>query len=182
MQLLYWPVGPTTASSNVTMTNSTAPRNSTRLVTATYDGTVLTSPSVYISFATVYAENACNTTVGTPRTGSILGMNPADLSSALGNYHAISTLADTSGTTALSMVALPFDFSDLNWPYNPYAWEEQPRCNEFIAEICPVIMKGSYDPVLVVPSQVRNLDPAWASCALDWQGMSRFVVTRSFVR
>ncbi|KAK5137772.1 hypothetical protein LTR08_007344 [Meristemomyces frigidus] len=179
VQLLYWPVSKTTASliltasRNVTaytanITALTTPRSSDMAI---YQGTTLHSPSVYISFATIYAEDNCNQTVGAQHTGSIIGLHPTDLSSALGNYHALITLETASSTTVLSMYPASFDLADLNWPYNPYGWEEQLRCRDYIAMTCPVIVSGEYRPIIVVPSAIRSLDRAWATCALDWQGL-----------
>lgn len=180
VQLLYFPISTGTPVATVNGGATTAigingtqtkAANASQLVTAVYDGTTLTSPSVYISFATAYAENDCNTTIGTPHTGSIIGLNPDELSSALGNFHALSTINTASGTTALSMDPFPFNLGDLNWPYAPFAWDEQPRCQAFIANTCTVVVSGALNPVIVVPSKVRDFDPAWATCGLDWQGL-----------
>lgn len=64
VQLLYWPVSTSTAA-NGTVANATATPTATEPATLVYEGYTLTSPSVYISFATVYALNDCNSTVGT---------------------------------------------------------------------------------------------------------------------
>jgi hypothetical protein len=47
--------------------------------------------------------------------------------------------------------------------YDGEAYDMQPQCNDYIiiAQSCRIIKSGSYNPVLVVPTQVRNLDPAW---------------------
>lgn len=72
------------------------------------------------------------------------------------------------------MAAAPFNLANLNWPYNPFAYLNQPSCNTLgglgYDWNCGVIQEGSYNPVLVVPTQVRSMDPAWASCAVDWEG------------
>ncbi|KAK4502052.1 hypothetical protein PRZ48_007863 [Zasmidium cellare] len=144
--------------------------------TAVYEGYTLVSPSVYISFETAYAMNDCNSTIGQAHTGSIIGLDPADLSSAVGNQHYLS-YSPASGTVSAvySMAAAPFNLNNLDWPYNPWAYLNQPSCNtrgglnyDFD---CHVILEDGYFPVLVVPDEIRNMDPAWASCALDWEGL-----------
>jgi hypothetical protein len=37
--------------------------------------------------------------------------------------------------------------------------------------LCSVVMPGGYQPVMVMPPQMRNLDPAWESCAFDQYGL-----------
>jgi hypothetical protein len=117
VQLLYWPVSTTpTLPSNVTTPMATS---KVEPVVAVYEGVTITSPSVAISFATAYAVNDCNSTVGKAHTGSILPLAPGDLSSALGNYHDyIGNYRPGSGTASEinSMNAAPFNYADLNWP------------------------------------------------------------------
>jgi len=102
-----------------------------------------------------------------------MALDATDLSSALGNYHARVTddalLAE--GKTAVSLFAEPFNLPDLDWPYPAWAWAQQERCNDFIENICPIILSGQYNPVLAVPTQIRSLDPAWATCAVDLGGL-----------
>ena len=114
VQLLYWPETTTPPlPSNATVT--TAPV--TEPAVAVVDGVNITSPSVGISFATAFALNDCNTTVGQPHTGSILVLAPSDVSSALANYNDLIYSPGSGTASALnSMVEEQFNFANLNWP------------------------------------------------------------------
>ncbi|KAK3648352.1 hypothetical protein LTR56_007469 [Elasticomyces elasticus] len=175
VQLLYFPV----TTDTLALPNATTVFNVTRTSlfpaasTTVFHDKTLTSPSVYISFATVYAVNDCGSTVGRAHTGSILALDIDDLSSADGNTHA--RVTDTSllaqGVTRVSLYAMPFKLANLNWPYAPWAWAQQAQCNAGIAQICPIILSGQYNPVLAVPTQIRILDPLWSTCAMDLVGL-----------
>lgn len=62
-----------------------------------------------------------------------------------------------------------FVYEDLQWPYDAGAYERQRKCG--IYGRCPLITKGGYFPALMVPSQLRQLDPAWATCVAEMGGL-----------
>ncbi|KAK4954572.1 hypothetical protein LTR10_008005 [Elasticomyces elasticus] len=173
VQLLYWPAK-ATATANGTFANSTASPTITGMVTATARGITMVSPSVYISFETVYAVNNLGETIGKPRTADIMAFNPEEISSVQGGDRRSAT--DQYGSEYLSYWGdSPFNYADITWPVPATAYLQQPRCFQVSQDGsdtggCPIIL-DDYNPVLVVPGAVRGLDPAWASCALDWQGL-----------
>lgn len=64
VQLLYWPISATTSAANGSIANTTLSPTVAEGSTTVYEGYTLVSPSVYISFATAYALNDCNSTIG----------------------------------------------------------------------------------------------------------------------
>lgn len=87
MDLLYWPVATTSLH---TLNGST----STEIIPLTgnpdvireveFEGTTLTSPTVYISFQTAFALDDCTQPVGRNHTGSLLPMQADQVSSIHG--------------------------------------------------------------------------------------------------
>ncbi|KAK4501401.1 hypothetical protein PRZ48_007210 [Zasmidium cellare] len=171
VRLLYFPVSRTTAEESPT-TNApvTAPRASPR--TAIYGNTTLTSPSVYISFHTAYAMNACGTQIGQRYPGAILALNPNSLSSInmiWGTMYS-SQAADPFASGSPYLIASSFNLADMQWPVPASAYMAQPKCQDGPFGRCSVIL-DDYNPLLEVPVEVRAMDPAWKSCELDWQGL-----------
>ncbi|TKA29587.1 hypothetical protein B0A50_03600 [Salinomyces thailandicus] len=148
-------------------------RKTTGLVTAEYGNVTLTSPSVYISFHTAYANNECGEQVGQRYPGAILSLNPGDLSSVYGLYGTMySTVSDPLFPVAVTtpyLKAAPFTLADLNWPVPASAYMNQPKF-AIGGEIFSVVF-DDYNPVLAVPPQIRGMDTAWKSCVLDWEGL-----------
>ncbi|GAB1737175.1 hypothetical protein NU219Hw_g857t1 [Hortaea werneckii] len=133
----------------------------------------LTSPSVYISFYTAYAHNECGSQVGKRYPGAILPLNPDELSSVYGLYGTLySTLSDPLfpvPVTSAYLKAASFNLADLNWPVPVSAYQNQPKF-KLGGEIFSVVF-DDYRPVLAVPPQIREMDPAWKTCELDWEGL-----------
>ncbi|KAI7622500.1 hypothetical protein KC343_g2724 [Hortaea werneckii] len=197
VQLLYFPVSrtssPASASSSVSASsgkilgnagwNGTASATGnpgsvmtsapTKPETAMYENITLTSPSVYISFHTAYANNECGSQVGKRYPGAILPLNPDELSSVYGLYGTLySTLSDPLfpvPVTSAYLKAASFNLADLNWPVPVSAYQNQPKF-KLGGEIFSVVF-DDYRPVLAVPPQIREMDPAWKTCELDWEGL-----------
>lgn len=148
VQLLYWPPSNSSLSSNGTNSTSTitAPP-----VVATTLGLTLTSPSVYISFNTIYATNDCSY-VGHNHTGSVIAMRPQDVSSVVGFP---------------AYIYEPLNYSNLAigevLPLGIY--------EDACIELCQTIVVDEYEPYLSVPSAIRSLDPAWATCLTNLYGL-----------
>ncbi|KAK3673479.1 hypothetical protein LTR78_006713 [Recurvomyces mirabilis] len=136
-------------------------------VTAVYKNMTLTSPTVYIDFQTAYATDDCGNAVGKAYPGAVVGVDPQSLYSMLGDWDFAVQTVDNGARTTTFYPSAKFDFHDLNGLPPVSAYIEQPSC---IAYGCYSIWSSLYRPVLVLPSQVRNLDPAWKSCGLDWHG------------
>lgn len=147
VQLFYWPVSTVSGYSNLTVT-----LNATEPVTAVVNGTTFTSPTIYLSYDQVSAMNDCKQTVGKLHPGALLSLNQ----NAISSIRSIHQPANT------------FNFADLNKPYSPdvilqMCWPEP-------SEYCYVGIDDIYNPRLVVPEEIRVLDPAWKDCAPDWLG------------
>lgn len=179
-QLLYWPVPTSTSQSSGSYANTTTAAPS--LVSAVVDGVTITSPSVAISFQAAWAVNDCGQYVGKNETGSIIVLDPGDVSTAIGaggdpvyDVPPGSTLTltgshYTSTVTGLFQLGNAVNYADYNWPYPLSAWLNQPRCNIGGCGGEPII-SGQLRPQLLVPSQIRQLDTLWQTCALDWVGL-----------
>ncbi|KAI6862564.1 hypothetical protein KC338_g6186 [Hortaea werneckii] len=135
-------------------------------VTAIYRNMTLTSPTVYIEFKTAYATDACGYTVGNQHPGAIIGVDPKSLYSVYAKLDYFVDTLDHGGGTTTFYQSNPFNFHDLSGLAPGPAYEAQPSCWD---NGCNTIF-NDYHPVLVLPSQVRDLDPAFASCGLDWRG------------
>ncbi|GAB7329923.1 hypothetical protein MBLNU13_g01628t1 [Cladosporium sp. NU13] len=124
----------------------------------------LTSPSVYISFQTAYALNDCGQTVGKAMPGALLPMDPQSLFTMRAGLDYFEVSSGSIRTTFYQSAS--FDYNDFNGPVPASAYTHQPSC---LASGCYTIYPD-YHPQLALPPQVRSMDPAWASCALDWRG------------
>lgn len=68
----------------------------------------------------------------------------------------------------LKYVPVPLNYDDLQGIVPIQVYEEQESCA--VGNGCPTIYPG-YKPTLVVPPQIRSLDPAWKSCIMDFHGL-----------
>ncbi|KAI7155956.1 hypothetical protein KC349_g6593 [Hortaea werneckii] len=161
VELLYW-ADMATASlrRNATSTASAEPS------TALYKNTTLTSPTVYIDFQTAYATNNCGQTVGGTYPGAIVGVDPHSLYSVLGSRDYFVKSLDEGYGSSTFYKSTKFNFEDLSGLVPWGAYKEQPSC---VANGCYTVFRD-YHPVLALPSTVRDMDKAWASCGLDWRG------------
>ena len=164
VQLIYWPEATTTANASAAQSV---------MVTAFAFNTTFTSPTIYISYATLYASDSCSA-VGTTYYSTII---------PLANSNQLSSLWQTfpfpvyyTGPSSAS-----FNFTDLYYTPVPNSiYDRQPRCAAFTYDLpesdwigtppsCP--RNIPYKPFLVVPPEiVRSIDPAWQSCSLDIRG------------
>ncbi|KAK4960355.1 hypothetical protein LTR10_003250 [Elasticomyces elasticus] len=147
-----------------------------------FDGTTLYHNRAYISLSTVYAQDQCGT-VGTPRLGSILTL----ASSQIFSYDK-QLIPEVCGDYGYS-----FNFANLlpNLPYSAFHdWPgtDKPGCStpasgfplpgDFVdgtavlyGGLCSTIIDEMYFPTLVVPTEIRTLDPAWATCGNALEGL-----------
>ncbi|KAK5113080.1 hypothetical protein LTR62_003659 [Meristemomyces frigidus] len=186
VQLLYWPAATATAveDGSTTLrrtTNSTITTGGIR--TMLYGNTTLTSPTIYISYDTLYASNSCSR-VGRAFKNTIVPVSSASLSSlayqALGDW-AVRPGQWGNGDLPYQYVAMPFNFTDLTEPVPDSVFNQLPWCqrelrgwknagnNESAFECTP--RDAPYKPLIAVPLEVRNLDPTWASCTAWYGGL-----------
>ncbi|KAI9700943.1 MAG: hypothetical protein M1820_006588 [Bogoriella megaspora] len=181
VQLIYWP--PATAAARNQTNTSLTPRAASGLVVASTLGTVLTSPTVYISLADVHAADSCSV-VGRTHSHTILPLTATDqLSSIWAQYQ--------GGLSTAS-----FNFDDLNTPIAESVYTRQPWCAQWTSSqssedlnfgacngtvafwgdqntcypTCP--QTRPFNPILVLPSSfLNNVDPQWSSCTLEQRGV-----------
>ncbi|KAI6861209.1 hypothetical protein KC323_g5949 [Hortaea werneckii] len=161
VELIYW-ADMATAS----LRRNTSSTASTERATALYKNTTLTSPTVYIDFQTAYATNNCGETVGGTYPGAIVGVDPQSLYSVLGSRDYFVKSLDEGYGSSTFYKSTKFNFEDLSGLVPWGAYKEQPSC---VANGCYTVFQD-YHPVLALPSKVRDMDRAWASCGLDWRG------------
>ncbi|KAF7197796.1 hypothetical protein HII31_00885 [Pseudocercospora fuligena] len=152
----------------------------------TLDGNTLYKNKAYISMETAYALDECNNRIGGNYQGRILTMASTSIYS----------LCDYSNGYPPQYNAYPVNFQDFEGPIPHSAWSCMPYCNMmplfarvpqntatyingidiqgmgYRAWCSPdLIFSEGFLPVLAVPPQIRDLDPAWKTCALDLRGL-----------
>jgi len=169
IELLYFPPGMT-------------PHPATGPVVATTLGTVLTSPTYYISFASIYASDVCSA-VG-PTLESLILPIPTDqpLSTLFASTVACDARHQVRGwLPQYNIGTAAMNVTDLMHEPVPYSiYSSQPYCVNQAAEArqksgcgvyaCPTTLP--YRPLVVLSSQLLNsLNPAWGACSLDLRGL-----------
>jgi len=161
-QLFYWPVSTTNGNvCNKTGTTITATPTGDGPNTYNLNGTILTSPTVYVSFYNLSYESIHYNHTYSYVTDTLMSFNATDISSQRG-YHG------SDGTFS-------FDYADL--PPNPVpssAWFGQAIC-WFDSSECIPMATTAYAPALAFPSvfyNMSNLNPQWTAkqCALGVEG------------
>ncbi|KAL9091298.1 MAG: hypothetical protein Q9165_004932 [Trypethelium subeluteriae] len=167
VELIYWPVKTAPGQKNVTI----APTK-TGIVTATGFGTTFTSPTVYISFDQLWANNHCGRPVGTTIDNKIIPVSASDVST-ITNQWGIYQVGGEPNPPPPSVQGGQLNFADLNQPYDWNSYLNQPACAcRYFGTDCPCITAlHDFKPQLVLPPEVRALDPAWASCEMQWDGI-----------
>lgn len=148
VQLIYFPVSTASGNPNLTITPT-----GTSVPTGVYNGQTYTSGHVYFKYDNISAVNGCFSAVGSFYPGAIVTLRSDEVSSLRND----GTYFDGSYS---------FNYADLNYPVPYSAWIGQFGCaNEYPG--CLPIEAGPYKPYVSIPSEVKNLDPAWASCTMD---------------
>ncbi|KAI7284368.1 hypothetical protein KC345_g2323 [Hortaea werneckii] len=183
VQVYYWPPSTATMVENGTMTArpSALPSSGNRSepVIAVVDNTTLTLPTVYISYAKLYASNSCSGIGRTVRNTIIPLSSSAELSSLA--YHVID---DSIGFRpghwvggSWEYVTKPFNYDDLQEPIPESIYNQMPACQVRSHAWVTADVGGNftcsphvaYAPLIAIPTQVFDIDPAWASCT-GWYG------------
>jgi hypothetical protein len=185
VELIFWP--PATLLANNTVTG-----NSTGPVTVEALGTTFTSPTVrsssykilpcyisnalqvYISFDSLWARNSCSK-FGRTITNAIVPITKTEDMSSLYGYGALMGGRQMSAS---------FNFTDLYQdPVPDEIYERQPRCwlssraaqggryRPLPSDYPGCARTAPYEPILVIPMEVRELDPEWASCRGGIEGV-----------
>jgi hypothetical protein len=159
VKLLYWPPE---SSTWVNGLYSAITGSSTEISTLVTLGKTLTSPTVYVSFDSLYARDSCSAFGKTYYNEIVAITNAATLSSIFGFSR-----ENRLGATA------SFNFTDLYvTPVPEQIYQSQPRCAysfyllgggpQWNGWVCPRLYP--YEPILAIPTEVRTLDPDWINC------------------
>lgn len=165
VELLFWP----STSVNSSFGHDRATSTAGGAVTAVYKNATLTTPSVYLEYKTAYALDGCSNTVGNTYPGAILALDPDDLFSinARNDYFIVTTTIKDELVTTSFYESRKLNYDHLTGlPPGP-AYQAMPVC---VASGCRIITPSRFHPQLVVPTHIREMDPAWATCDLDWRG------------
>lgn len=175
VQLAYFPVT-TVRSDNChnngsTITNTGGPTSIEAL------GTTLTSGSVYLSFKSLYAfQEGFGQRIGPAFTDFILPLPSSAISTQCGGWFS----AQGPGT--------PLNYADLNYPWPASAYNCMNRCRTDLSFTisngtgvrwtpppqCSTIW-SDLNPILAMPTEVRNLVPAWSTCSMWDAALPNFV-------
>ncbi|KAI7239685.1 hypothetical protein KC330_g1793 [Hortaea werneckii] len=186
VQVYYWPPTTATAVENGTLTASAshALNNGAAIatgpVTAIVGDATLTSPTIYISYRSLYASNSCHQ-VGQRYSNTIIPLAKNDDLKSLA-YHQLDDMPARPGLSgspsSWEYEELPFNLTDLTEPVPQSIYMQLPRCQlslsaytkaGFDAGDFTCSEYGAYKPLIAIPTEVRDLDPAWASCTA-WYG------------
>lgn len=154
-RLVYWPV--TTISGDVcSHPGITIKPNITGLVTTDISGIKLTSPTAYIFVDVVWANDFC-TRKGPTISNAVIPVLPNSLYSGVGLH---------------GMDPESFNLADLYPGHVPFLNYEQMRECPYYPEFCTkTIYEEWYHPNVMMPADVTNLDPAWATCTPSHFGL-----------
>lgn len=183
VEVLYWSVS-LSYSDGSTFTITT-PR--TGINTAEYKGRILTSPTIYLHYKSLWAGGFLqgmgyyyNPENG-QRTGSFVSRDDECSSYFKGGMYTDAIIAIPPEVALHSYyysdsveekIIESFDFADL--PPNPVPMSKWLReCNNEIfpvttgdpKEVCATIIDEMYQPRLFQPQAVRDFDPAWENCS-----------------
>ncbi|KAK5124949.1 hypothetical protein LTR85_001139 [Meristemomyces frigidus] len=153
VEVFYWPG--VTPGPDGKFANTTKPVDPS---TTEVSGITMTSPSVYVSFQSVYAADSCRQ-IGAMHTGSVLAFDPASISTVYGGPGFMSDNVPDGASV--------YNFGDLGPTINAAAYERQVDC--VVDTGCPTIYP-TYAPTISVPSELLSLDASWASCYPDFRG------------
>ena len=157
VELIYWPVKTTGANSCGTNGTTITDDNDGPTTVVTL-GMTFTSPTPYLSFRSISAWDwGCNTQIGTGVSGTIISVEPGQLSSARG-WH-------------LGRSAYSFNLADLNgfvtsaafFQMQGYDWSGPDR---------NTIYDDLYFPTVWLPNTVTELKPEWRTCKLSPFGVN----------
>jgi len=137
-------------------------------------GTVLTSPTYYVSYKSVFASDGC-TGIGPILYNTIVPIPGTEqLSSVFGGTLPCVAHVQNQFTQEWTATA-SFNVTDLIEPVPFSIYTSQPWCATYQFEhgcntACPTT--EAYKPIIVVPEVVlQNMDPAWESCYGDIRGV-----------
>lgn len=166
--LFYWPV--TTADGDLCLQNGTTlPASGPS--TAVVNGETFVSPTVYLSFTTIYAwsnrRGHPGSQCGVDHSNTIISVNPSTLSSIRGHRNAKYPVIGTS---------YPFNFAEfMTQDVGEYTQSLVPWPQYRGGQQCPLgdsdtctIIRDDYTPWVKLPEEVRGIDEGWSVCDDSW--------------
>ncbi|KAG9644420.1 hypothetical protein KCV04_g4249, partial [Aureobasidium melanogenum] len=175
VQLAYFPV--TTVGTDKCHNNGSTITNTGGPTSIEALGTTLTSGSVYLSFKSLYAfQEGFGERIGPAFTDFILPLPSSAISTQCGGWFS----AQGPGT--------PLNYADLNYPWPASAYNCMNRCRTDLSFTisngtgvrwtpppqCSTIW-SDLNPILAMPTEVRNLVPAWSTCSMWDAALPNFV-------
>ncbi|KAI4842632.1 hypothetical protein E4T44_04140 [Aureobasidium sp. EXF-8845] len=175
VELAYFPV--TTVGDDKCRANGSTITNTGGPTAIEALGTTLTSGSVYLSFKTLYAfQEGFGRRIGPAFTDFILPLPSSAVSTQCGGWFS----AQGPGT--------PLNYADLNFPWPASAYNCMNRCS---TDVSFTVINGTgvswspppqcstiwsdLNPILAMPTEVRNLVPAWSTCSMWDAALPNFV-------
>jgi len=141
-------------------------------------GTVLTSPTIYISYDVLHAADSCGA-VGKTYRNTILPLSNKD------HLFSVERLDPYGSGVRGFFRTSSFNLMDLIEPIPDSIYDRQFRCKESSRDwygsriildqtdnatfSCP--RTEPYAPIIEVPPEARALDPAWSSCRAWYGGL-----------
>jgi hypothetical protein len=125
---------------------------------AVVDGRTLYQGNVYLSIVEPYVYDNCGNSVSRkyPNGDNVVTIASSDLYSVRKYPH--------------NLIPWSVNYQDFIEPVPWSAYYGGRYCANN-RPLCSVVMPGQYQPEMVMPPQMRNLDPAWESCAFDKYGL-----------
>ncbi|KAL2819268.1 hypothetical protein BDW59DRAFT_181689 [Aspergillus cavernicola] len=166
--LFYWPV--TTASGDLCLQDGTtlpASGPSTALV----DGSTFISPTVYLSFTSIYAWSNRRahpgSQCGIDHSNTVIAVNPETVTSMRGHRN---------GRYPVIGTEYPFNFAEfMPHEIGEYTQSLIPWPQYRGGAQCPIpdentcsLIRDDYMPNVLLPEEVRGIDAGWTACDRDW--------------
>jgi hypothetical protein len=179
MNLYYWPVTTSTsrdycasepargwASTHIPDVNNTYTPTTTGMY-AVVDDITMYQGNVYVSFQEPQVQDNCNARVTRKNPN---GSNVITIASDA--LHSIRKYPDFLATFPVKwdLTPWPVNYDDFNppTPWSAYSgmWECVKR-GQGNPDWCSIVRPDSYHPHMMMPPQIRDLDPNWANCKFD---------------
>jgi hypothetical protein len=142
-------------------------------------GTTLTSPTLYVSYHSLYATNGCGHKVGTPMYDQIIAIPTASTLSSVWASPLGGAVIFYNGPGVITATA-SLNITDLHEPVPMSIYSSQPFCASYAQANAAHFEMNSWDcprdspykPVIKLPHDIlQRLDPAWADCAEAYGGV-----------
>ncbi|KAI9372203.1 hypothetical protein BJX61DRAFT_542902 [Aspergillus egyptiacus] len=166
--LFYWPIA--TASGDLCLQNGTT-LPPTGPSTAIVNGETFVSPTVYLSFTSIYAysnwRGRPGVQCGVDHFNHILSLDPEIVISMRGHRN---------GKYPIIGTEYPFNFAEFQ-PHTlgEYTQSLIPWPQYRGGAQCPIpddntcfMIRDDYMPNVKLPQEARSIDPNWGNCDLDW--------------